>query len=125
MDTIAAGVTVAFAMECYEKGILTKEDTGGLELKFGNALAVFALIEMIARRIKRLLVDGDARPGEIAVVFRSDGSGTTFIFTDYLSKTSPEWQQKVGNSTSVNWPGCPSAAPTSRPSAACGGASPA
>ncbi len=32
MDTISAGGTVAFAMECYEKGILTKEDTGGLEL---------------------------------------------------------------------------------------------
>ncbi len=41
---------------------------------------------------------------DIIVVHRSDGSGTTFIFTDYLSKTSPEWQQKVGNSTSVQWP---------------------
>ena len=41
---------------------------------------------------------------EIVVVHRSDGSGTTFIFTDYLSKMSPEWKTKVGNSTSVNWP---------------------
>ncbi len=40
----------------------------------------------------------------IVVVHRSDGSGTTFIFTDYLSKVSPEWKQKVGNNTSVNWP---------------------
>jgi phosphate transport system substrate-binding protein len=41
---------------------------------------------------------------EIVVVHRSDGSGTTFIFTDYLSKVSSEWKQKVGNNTSVNWP---------------------
>jgi phosphate transport system substrate-binding protein len=40
----------------------------------------------------------------IIVVHRSDGSGTTYIFTDYLSKVSPEWQQKVGKGTSVNWP---------------------
>lgn len=40
----------------------------------------------------------------IAVVERSDGSGTTFIFTNYLSKVSPEWKSKVGNSTSVQWP---------------------
>jgi phosphate transport system substrate-binding protein len=41
---------------------------------------------------------------EIVVVHRSDGSGTTFIFTDYLSKVSGEWKEKVGNNTSVNWP---------------------
>jgi phosphate transport system substrate-binding protein len=41
---------------------------------------------------------------DIVVVRRSDGSGTTFIFTDYLSKISGEWKQKVGNNTSVNWP---------------------
>ncbi|MGE5816921.1 MAG: phosphate ABC transporter substrate-binding protein PstS [Deltaproteobacteria bacterium] len=41
----------------------------------------------------------------IAVVHRSDGSGTTFIFTNYLAKVSPEWKDKVGFATSVNWPG--------------------
>src|SRR5213596_3381789 len=41
---------------------------------------------------------------EIVVVHRSDGSGTTFIFTDYLSKVSPQWKTKVGTNTSVNWP---------------------
>lgn len=40
----------------------------------------------------------------IAVAHRSDGSGTTNIFTDYLSKISPEWQSKVGKGTAVNWP---------------------
>ena len=41
---------------------------------------------------------------DIVVVHRSDGSGTTFIFTDYLSKVSPEWKTKAGTNTSVNWP---------------------
>jgi phosphate transport system substrate-binding protein len=40
----------------------------------------------------------------ISVARRSDGSGTTYIFTDYLSKVSPEWKSKVGSGTSVNWP---------------------
>jgi phosphate transport system substrate-binding protein len=40
----------------------------------------------------------------ITVVRRSDGSGTTFLWTDYLSKVSPEWKQKVGSSTAVAWP---------------------
>lgn len=41
---------------------------------------------------------------DIIVVHRSDGSGTTFIFTDYLSKVSQEWKDKVGNASSVQWP---------------------
>jgi len=40
----------------------------------------------------------------ISVVHRSDGSGTTFIWVNYLSKVSPEWKSKVGEGTSVNWP---------------------
>lgn len=44
-------------------------------------------------------------PGnDIIVVHRSDGSGTTFVWTDYLSKVSPEWKSRVGSNTSVNWP---------------------
>lgn len=41
---------------------------------------------------------------DITVVHRSDGSGTTFVWTDYLSKVSPEWKSKVGANTSVSWP---------------------
>jgi phosphate transport system substrate-binding protein len=53
---------------------------------------------------------GNLNPGvklpaaDIIVVHRSDGSGTSFIFTDYLSKISPDWKSKVGNATSVEWP---------------------
>lgn len=41
---------------------------------------------------------------DIVVIHRSDGSGTTFVWTDYLSKVSKEWETKVGRNTSVNWP---------------------
>jgi phosphate transport system substrate-binding protein len=41
---------------------------------------------------------------DVVVVHRSDGSGTTYIWTDFLSKASPEWASKVGKKTSVNWP---------------------
>jgi aldehyde:ferredoxin oxidoreductase len=47
VDTIAAGATIAFAMECFEKGVITKEQTGGLELKFGDADAMLRALEMM------------------------------------------------------------------------------
>jgi aldehyde:ferredoxin oxidoreductase len=49
VDTIACGATIAFAMECYEKGIITKEQTDGLELKFGDAAAMLKTLEMIVK----------------------------------------------------------------------------
>jgi len=60
MDTISAGATAAFAIECYEEGILTKKDTDGLELTWGNAGAIIALIDkMISREgIGDILADG-------------------------------------------------------------------
>jgi len=42
--------------------------------------------------------------GDVLVVHRSDGSGTTNIFSDYLSKVSPAWKEKVGTGTALNWP---------------------
>jgi phosphate transport system substrate-binding protein len=54
--------------------------------------------------IKKLNPDLKLPSEAIAVVRRSDGSGTTFNFTDYLSKVSPEWKSKVGSSTAVEWP---------------------
>jgi aldehyde:ferredoxin oxidoreductase len=47
VDTIAAGATIAFAMECYENGVITQEQTGGLELKFGDADAMLKALEMM------------------------------------------------------------------------------
>ena len=47
VDTIAAGATIAFAMECFENGVITKEETGGLELKFGNTEAMMKALDMM------------------------------------------------------------------------------
>ena len=67
MDTISTGVTIAFAMDCFEQGILTEKDTGGLKLEFGNAEAMLQAIEMIAHRqgIGELLADGSARAAAV------------------------------------------------------------
>lgn len=54
IDTISAGNAIAWAMECYEKGILTQEDTDGLDLRFGNIEATFAAIKKIAAREGKL-----------------------------------------------------------------------
>jgi aldehyde:ferredoxin oxidoreductase len=66
IDTISAGSIVAFAMECYEKGILTKKDTGGLEIKFGDPDILVELIEKIGKRegIGDLLGEGTKRIAE-------------------------------------------------------------
>jgi aldehyde:ferredoxin oxidoreductase len=60
LDTISAGSTIAFAMECYERGFLTKGETGGLELNFGDADLIVDLVDKIARRegIGDLLAEG-------------------------------------------------------------------
>ncbi|MGB9596696.1 MAG: aldehyde ferredoxin oxidoreductase family protein [Candidatus Poribacteria bacterium] len=50
IDTISTGVAIAFAMECYENGILTKDDTNGIDLRFGNAEAMVKMTEMIGKR---------------------------------------------------------------------------
>ncbi|MBI2832255.1 MAG: aldehyde ferredoxin oxidoreductase family protein [Chloroflexi bacterium] len=63
LDTISVGGTIAFAMECFEKGLLTTGDTDGIELKFGNVDAMLEMIDRIARRkgIGELLAQGTAR----------------------------------------------------------------
>ncbi|HVI27141.1 MAG TPA: phosphate ABC transporter substrate-binding protein PstS [Hansschlegelia sp.] len=54
--------------------------------------------------IKKLNPDAKLPSSAIAIVHRSDGSGTTFNFTNYLSKVSPDWKDKVGSATAVEWP---------------------
>lgn len=81
---------------------------GKAELDFDGGVLADIFLGRITRwndgRIAALN-PGVALPGEdIIVVHRSDGSGTTFIFTDYLSKVSPAWNRQVGRATSVNWP---------------------
>ena len=66
IDTISTGVTIAFAMECYEKGIITKKDTQGIDLTWGNDKAIMQLITKIAKRegIGNILAEGVKRAAE-------------------------------------------------------------
>jgi phosphate transport system substrate-binding protein len=81
---------------------------GKAELSFDGPL----LADIFLGRVTRwsdpkiaALNPGVTLPAEdIIVVHRSDGSGTTYVFVDYLSKVSREWEKKVGRATSVNWP---------------------
>jgi len=73
----------------------------------GDALAKIFLGEITKwddPAIKKLNPNAKLPSSAIAVVHRSDGSGTTFIFTNYLSKVSPTWKEKVGADASVEWP---------------------
>jgi aldehyde:ferredoxin oxidoreductase len=67
MDTIEAGTTIAMAIECYENGILTKEDTGGIELTWGNSESIIEITEKIARRkgFGMVLAEGVKKASEI------------------------------------------------------------
>ncbi len=78
------------------------------ELKFTGPVLADIFLGKIAKWNDPALVKlnpGVKLPGtDITVCHRSDGSGTTYIWVDYLSKVSPEWKKKVGVATSVNWP---------------------
>jgi len=81
---------------------------GDPNLKFdGETVALIFLGEITKwndSRIKKLNPGVDLPNKNIIVVHRSDGSGTTFIFSDYLSKVSLKWKEKVGTGKSLKWP---------------------
>ncbi|MCM8806349.1 MAG: phosphate ABC transporter substrate-binding protein PstS [Candidatus Omnitrophica bacterium] len=78
------------------------------EIKFTPEIIADIFLGRITKwndeKIKKVNQDKNLPDMNITVIRRSDGSGTTFIFTDYLSKVSKEWKEKVGSGTSVNWP---------------------
>jgi phosphate transport system substrate-binding protein len=80
----------------------------GKPLKFDGATLADVFLGRITRwndtRLAALNPGVKLPAKDIIVVHRSDGSGTSFIFTDYLAKVSPTWKQKVGSATSVEWP---------------------
>ena len=82
MDTISTGATIAFAIECYENGIITKEEAGGLELTWGNHMAIVSAVEKMGRGeafVGRVLGDGVKkaveRLGEKARAFAMECGG--------------------------------------------------
>jgi aldehyde:ferredoxin oxidoreductase len=87
LDTISTSSTVAFAMECYEHGLIGPEDTGGLELRFGNAEAMVRAVEMIACRehIGDLLAEGTRRAAEaLALTCAAEGGGDALHFAMHV-----------------------------------------
>jgi aldehyde:ferredoxin oxidoreductase len=81
LDTISTGVSISFAMEAYERGLISKEDTGGIDLRFGNGEAMLEMIELIATRrgFGNFVAEGTARMakklGHDSVKFAMNGKG--------------------------------------------------
>lgn len=88
--------------------VVNLEKVGPGEMKFTGALLADIYLGKITKwddpAIKQLNPNLSLPSEDITVVHRSDGSGTTFNWVNYLSKVSPEWKQKVGEGTSVKWP---------------------
>ena len=83
-------------------------DVGSTKLRFDGPTIAGIFMGSITKwndkAIAKLNPDAKLPKSDIIVVHRSDGSGTSFIFTDFLSKVSSDWKDKVGKATSVNWP---------------------
>jgi len=80
----------------------------GTQIKFTGALIADIFLGKITKwndpAIAKLNPGISLPSSSITVAHRSDGSGTTFVFADYLAKVSPEWKEKVGANSSLNWP---------------------
>jgi aldehyde:ferredoxin oxidoreductase len=89
IDTISCGATIAWAMEAFEAGVLTREDTDGLELRFGNAEAMVKLVEKIGKRegFGNILAEGSARAAERL------GRGSEFLITSKGQETPAHMPQ--------------------------------
>ena len=102
IDTISTGVSISFAMECYEKGILTKSDTDGLELTFGNAQAMVEMVERIALRkgLGDILAEGTKRASE--KIGRGSSEYAIHVKGLELPMHEPRYKQGMGLHYSVH-----------------------
>jgi phosphate transport system substrate-binding protein len=96
--TVMGGVVLAINIAGIEPGILKLNGKVLADIYLGN------IKKWNDPALVKLNPELKLPDEEISVVHRSDGSGTTFIFTNYLSKVSQEWKEKVGNDVSVSWP---------------------
>jgi phosphate transport system substrate-binding protein len=97
VPTVLGAVVLSYNIPGVDKGLVLDGNTAA-DIFFGK------IKKWNDNRIKKLNPKLNLPDKAIIVTHRSDGSGTTFIFTDYLSKVSSEWKSKVGTGTSVNWP---------------------
>jgi aldehyde:ferredoxin oxidoreductase len=99
LDTISLGDTIAFAMEAYEKGIISSEDTGGLEVTWGNDDVLIKLIEMTAFRIGfgNLLADGTKR------MSRKIGGGSDDFALEIKGMEPPAYDVRTAKAFGLGW----------------------
>jgi phosphate transport system substrate-binding protein len=107
-DLAEASAPVLHIPTCAGAVVITYNLTGNPQLRFTPDVIADIFLGKISKWNDRRI--SEINPGvklpdmNVTVVHRSDGSGTTFIFSDYLSKVSKEWKEKVGAGTSLNWP---------------------
>jgi len=96
LDSISTGVTIAFAMECFEKGILKESDTDGLKLNFGSADAMLKLIEKIAHRegFGNILAEGSARAAQ--TIGKGAEEYAMHVKKQEIPMHDPRWKQGLG-----------------------------
>ena len=102
MDSISAGVSISFAMECFERGILTQKDTGGLELSFGNVETMLELLEQIAFRkgFGALLAEGSKKAAE--TIGKGSIEFAIQVKGEELPMHEPRYKQGMGLHFSVH-----------------------
>jgi phosphate transport system substrate-binding protein len=107
-DLTEASAPVLHIPTCAGAVVLTYNLAGNPQLRFTPDVIADIFLGKITkwndRRISTINPGAKLPDINITVVHRSDGSGTTFIFSDYLSKVSAEWKEKVGTGPSLNWP---------------------
>ena len=107
-DTKAAGAAVLHIPTCAGAVVITYNLPNNPEIRFTPDVVADIFLGKIKKWDDHRILT--ANPGitlpavDITVVHRSDGSGTTNIFSDYLSKVSKDWKEKVGMGTALNWP---------------------
>ncbi|GAI11038.1 unnamed protein product, partial [marine sediment metagenome] len=96
LDSISCGGVIAFAMECFERGLLTLQDTGGLNLRFGNGPAMLQMIEQIALRrgLGALLSEGVARASK--KLGPTTEEFALHIKGQEIPMHEPRWKQGMG-----------------------------
>jgi len=102
LDTISTGVTISFAMECFEKGVLTLKDTDGLELNFGNASAMIEMVERISLRkgLGDLLAEGTKRAA--AAIGKGSEEWAMHVKGEEIPMHDPRYKQGMGLHYSVH-----------------------
>jgi aldehyde:ferredoxin oxidoreductase len=99
VDTISCGGTIAWAMDCFEKGLISEEDTGGLVLKFGNVPAYLEMVELICKQegFGAVLAEGSVRAAEII------GRGTEKLTVASNGQEFPAHMPRVKVSMGINY----------------------